>query len=92
MAVSLPTAPIPRDEVKIGNEAVLIRGLSRSEVVRIAKMEPDEAENFVLCCGVGISIEEAAAWRADVPADFASPLIDRICELSGLAEGAQKSG
>jgi hypothetical protein len=94
VAVSLPTQPIPRDEVKIGNEAVLVRGLSRSEVTQLSKYagDVDGAENFVVSCGVGISLEEAAQWRDEVDAEFAAPLIDRICELSGLAEGAQKSG
>ena len=91
MAVSLPREPIPRDEVKIGNEAVLVRGLSRSEVVQLARMEPDAAEDFLVACGCGISLEEAKTWRDEVPPDFPTPLLERIAELSGLSDGAQKS-
>lgn len=92
--MSLPSVPLPRDEVVVGGEKVLVRGLSRSEVLRIAAFQgdPDKAENFIVSCGVGVSLEEAQAWRDSIPPETASPLVDRICELSGLVEGAQKSG
>jgi hypothetical protein len=89
----LPAVPLPRDEVVVAGERVLVRSLSRSEVVRVAEFKdnPDGAEDFILACGVGVSVDEAHAWRDTVDADVAGLVIDRICELSGLTEGAQKS-
>lgn len=91
---ALPAVPLPRDTVDVEGVPVQVRGLSRHEVTKLAAfgVDVDGAENWALACGTDISVDEATAWRAAVPADVAGAVVDRICELSGLAEGAQKSG
>lgn len=92
--MTLPAVPLPRDKVDVGGEQVEVRALSRSEVSRLARFagDNDAAETFVLACGTDLTEEEAQTWRDSVHTDTAGPVIDRICELSGLGEGAQKSG
>lgn len=91
--MSLPPVPLPRDTVDVEGVPVQVRGMSRAEVSKLAGYgsDLDAAENWVLACGCDISMEDAAAWRGAVPADAAGPVIDRICVLSGISEGAQKS-
>jgi len=91
--VSLPVVPLPTDIVSVGGAEVKVRGLSRSETIRLQDFagNMDGAENHVLACGVGVTEDEAAEWRANTPPDVARIVLDRICELSGLDEGAQKS-
>jgi hypothetical protein len=91
--VTLPDVPLPRDTVQVDGVPVAVRGLSRSEVARLSSFagDFDGAENWVLACGAEVSEDEAKAWRAAVPPDAAGLVIDRICELSGITEGAQKS-
>lgn len=91
--MTLPNVPLPTDTVDVAGTPVEVRGMSRSEVAKLASFggDPDGAENFVLACGAGLSVEDAQAWRDSVPADVAGVVLDRIAELSGLVEGAQKS-
>lgn len=92
--MGLPSIPLPKDIVEVGGDKVEVRGLSRAEVIKLQTFngDMDAVENFVLSCGTGVSEDEAKEWRGAVPADEAGNLIDRIVELSGLTEGASKSG
>lgn len=93
--MTLPAVPLPTDKVDVAGEQVEVRGLSRLEVARLGTGvyagKNDDAEVFVLSRGANISEDEARAWLGAVHADVAGPVLDRICELSGLGEGAQKS-
>lgn len=88
----LPSAPLPEDVVTVAGQEVKVRGLSRTEATRLRGLELDAAEIHIVACGAGLTEEEAAEWLGSVLAETAAPVIDRICELSGLVEGAQKSG
>lgn len=92
--MSLPAFPLPRDKVDLAGEQVEVRGLSSYEVAQLAGYAGDRAgaEVFVLSCGAEMTEADAREWLRTVPAEAAAPLVDRIAELSGLAEGAQKSG
>lgn len=92
--MTLPAFPLPRDKVDLAGEQVEVRGLSAYEVGQLAGFTGDRAgaEVFVLACGTEMSEADAKLWLRTVPPEAAAPIIDRICELSGLAEGAQKSG
>lgn len=90
--MTLPTPPLPTDLVVIADQEIKVRGLSRSEATRLRGMELSAAEVHVLACGCGLTETEAAEWLGSVLAEVAAPVLDRICELSGLVEGAQKSG
>lgn len=86
--------PLPRDVVLVEDTKVEVRSLSRAEVTKIQALggDYDAAENWILSCGAEVDEEEATRWRQNVGADVAGIVIDRICELSGLVEGARKSG
>lgn len=97
MGQMLPPVPLPTDTVSVAGTDIVVRGLSRAEATRIAKFngDVDAAESFVLARGVGISEDDAKAWRDATPPDVAGLVVDRIIELSGLTdhpEGATKSG
>lgn len=92
--MTLPVVALPTDVVVVADQEVKVRGLSRAEALRLQTFNGDleEAENHILACGAGVTDEEAREWRHNTAADIVGPVIDRICELSGLFEGAQKSG
>lgn len=92
--MGLPVVPLPRDTVEVAGERVEVRGLSRSEVTRFAGLasDYDAAETFLLACGCDVTTEEANLWRDSVPASAVDPVVARIGQLSGLGEGASKSG
>lgn len=91
--MSLPVVKMPTAVVKIADLDVEVRGLTRAQALRIVtfKDDPDGAEAFVLACGAGVSEAEAQAWRESTPSDDVGLLVDKILEISGLTEGAQKS-
>lgn len=92
--MALPVVALPSASVKIGDAEVEVRSLSRIEARAFFKRyaeDSDASEDFLLSCGVGVSEEEACAWRASTPSDVVDALITAILELSALTEGAQKS-
>lgn len=92
--MNLPAIPLPRDVVNVAGVEVKVRGLSRSEVLRLSKFQgdADAAENFMLTCGLDCDEGQVRVWRESIPATAGDELVERIAELSGLIEGAQKSG
>lgn len=52
----------------------------------------DAVENWILACGAMITEDEAREWRDTTGPEAAGVVVDAICELSGLVDGAQKSG
>lgn len=90
--MGLPVVPLRTDIVRVAGAEIKVRSLSRIESLRLPGAELEWAENFILACGADVTEEEAAEWRGSVGPDVAAPVIDRICELSNLVEGAQKSG
>jgi hypothetical protein len=94
VAVSkLPSEPLARGVVAIGDTKVEYRALSRSEVLELAKFEgdPNGGETHVVACGAEVTPEEAAEWRNTTAPETVGVLVDAILELSKLTEGAQKS-
>lgn len=91
--MSLPDLPLRTDTVVVGDAKVQIRSLSRAEALKVGTFNGDmeAAENWLLACGAGVTEDEAREWRNAVSAEDAGTIIDAICELSGLTEGAQKS-
>lgn len=86
--MGLPKVALPTDIIEVAGEKVEVRGLSRSEVLKLSEYngDPDAAENYILAIGANVSIEEATDWRNSVPADVVSPILERIVQLSGLDE------
>ncbi len=87
---------IPEGTVPLPGGDVIVRGLSRAEVVRLQSCTTTDAlENETLAAGMvepSLTVEEAAAWRA-VPGNNADvrAVSDAILSLSGLGEGDQTS-
>jgi hypothetical protein len=89
---------LPERSVEIeGVGTVRVRGLSRVEAldVRNTGGDVDRAEKKIIFYGLvdpTLTEEEVTAWYAAAPAGEIDQLVNPIVELSGLAEGAAKSG
>jgi hypothetical protein len=70
--------------VDIDGTAVPIKSLSRDEVLKLSRLEPDEAEVLMISSGASIPEEEAIAWRKAVTAEMAGDLLKAIAVLSGI--------
>lgn len=79
-----------------GSGDVEIRGLTRDEALQIAEAGSlAEKDNLLICLGLvnpAMSLADVAAWAGDESAGVLSGLSQRIAELSGMSEGAGKSG
>lgn len=93
--MSLPKIDLPRMMVDVAGTEMSVRGLTRSESLKVAELlnkgDQDAAENYGLSCGCDETEEDMRAWRNSVPSGAVQALVDAIAELSGLNEGAQKS-
>jgi hypothetical protein len=71
---------------------VVVRGLSRAEVVALASVGPDAMEIRTIAAGMvepSLTYEEVEAWRKEASSDVIRPISDAILTLSGLAEGSR---
>lgn len=90
------------EEVDLGGGSVIVRGLSRGEITRAkaaAKGSRENqigtVENHMISTGLvepEMTVDEVAEWLANAPAGDAVNVLETIQQLSGLSEGAQKSG
>jgi hypothetical protein len=75
---------------------VVIRGLTRNEGLAVQKCEDTEdRDNLVISAGLvepRMSVDDVAEWAANEQAGCMTKLSNRIAELSGMVEGAGKSG
>lgn len=89
---------MPEADVEItGKGIVRVRGLSRGEVFRCQKLaESTEAlECKIIAFGMvepAMTEAEVRQWGRNAPAGEFEPVVDKIKELSGLSDGASKSG
>jgi hypothetical protein len=89
-------------EVDLGEGTVTVRGLSRGEITRAKaaakgsrEHQIDAVENHFIAAGLvepEMTVAEVAEWLENAPAGDAVVVMAAIQELSGMAEGAQKSG
>lgn len=74
---------------------VAVRALTRDEVIVMQALgTPGERDNFIIATGMTdpkLSVEDVAAWAAAGDAGDLVAVSDRIAELSGLKQGADKS-
>lgn len=91
------------EEVDLGAGTVIVRGLTRGEIThaRVAASKGSKEnqvatlDNHYIAAGLVepvMTVAEVAEWLEDAPAGDAVAVLSVIQELSGLAEGAQKSG
>lgn len=84
---TLPTKALPTSTVDIDGTAVEVRGLSRSEALRLSthfKDDIDGAESFIIASGTGVTQEQASEWRDATEPATAGIVIDEVLRLSGL--------
>jgi hypothetical protein len=77
---------------------VEIRGLTRNEVYKSEKVENDQGrearDNYLISLGMvnpKLTVEDVAAMGDEGNAGDAVAILERISELSGLKQGADKS-
>lgn len=91
-------AVLPEEVIALpGVGDVRVRGLSRSEALSLAKAkdDPQALEMLIVRLGLvepALSEEECKAWFASAPAGLVDPIVKAVERLSGLGEGAPKSG
>jgi hypothetical protein len=88
---------LPEDDVEVPSMGtVRVRGLSREEVFECQKAKGTQAhERKILHLGMidpAMTEGQAALWQKVSPAGEIEPVVDKIRALSGLDEGADKSG
>lgn len=75
---------------------VAIRSLTRDEALRVSDIA-DSAEkcNYIIATGMTdpkLTVEDVAAWGAEGDVADLQAVMDAIAEISGMQEGAGKSG
>lgn len=93
----LPQVPLHSEMVDVAGTKIEARSLSRAEQLRLGRMtdDPDgveQAEVSLIAWSTGFSEDEVRAWREETPGGVVGVLVDEIVRLSGMGEGAQKSG
>lgn len=93
----LPRPTLPTGTIVLAGTSVDYRSLSRHQAITLNtfKGDPDGAEDYIVACGLGVSIQEAHDWRDNVSLETAGPLIDAILDISGLTDqgdGADPKG
>lgn len=88
---------LPEDDFEIpGVGTVRVRALSRGEVFRVQKLDDVGAyERKVLHFGMvapAMSEIDVGNWQEACPAGELDPVVNKIKELSGLGDDADKSG
>ena len=79
-----------------GIGAVRVRGLSRGEVFMTQQAKGTEAmERKIVALGMvdpPMNEDDVKTWQRNSPAGELEQVVDKIRELSGLGQGADKSG
>jgi hypothetical protein len=90
--MALPVIPLATRTVVLAGHEVTVRALSRAETIKLPtefRGRPDDAEDFMVAQATGVSIGDAAAWRAATHPDLVGELIEAIADLSGLRPKAK---
>lgn len=88
---------IEESDVEVEGVGTLrVRGLTRGEVFEVQQCKTSDAsERKILTLAMvdpPLTEGEARVWQENSPAGEIEPVVDKIRELSGLSEGADKSG
>lgn len=74
---------------------VSVRALTRDEVLLVQDLELADRDNHIISMGMTdpkLSVDDVAAWGGAGDAGDLVAISDAIAELSGLKQGAGKSG
>lgn len=90
----LPKVPLHSEMVAIADTKIEVRSLSRAEQLKLANLngDIDAAEVAMIAMTTGFSEDEVRVWREETPGGVVGALIDDIVRISGMGEGAAKSG
>lgn len=90
----LPQIPLARETLDINGAKVEVRALTRAEAVSIQALGKDVAkiECAVIAYATDTPLAEVESWYLTVPSDVVDPIVATVSRLSGLTEGASKSG
>lgn len=89
---------LPERELDLpGIGTILIRGLSREDVVAMQPLKHDTAalEQRIIELGIvspALSAADVAAWYSTALSGDVDRIVDAITELSGVSKGGPKSG
>lgn len=89
---------IPTEIVDLpGLGKIRVRGLSRAEAVALSGVKDDAAklEQKIILYGMAepsLTVDEVARWYDAAPAGLIDIIVKAVERLSGLGEGAPKSG
>lgn len=79
-----------------GSGSVVLRGMTLDEGMSLNECETQAARNHLLLhygfVSPALSVEDAAAWCANDSVGVLTSVANRISEMSGMQEGAGKSG
>lgn len=88
-ASGMPEADVPQS-----GGAVRVRGLSRKEILKAKDIDDRTAwEAFVIATGMlapTMTVAQVEAWQETALALTIEPIMDKIVELSGMDEGAER--
>lgn len=89
----LPRPALPTGTLDLDGTRVEYRSLSRSQALQLNgyRGREDEAEDFIVSCGTGLTMDEAHAWRDAVSFEIAGQLVEAIIDISGLSESVGKA-
>lgn len=92
--MGLPQIPLNAEMVDVAGTKIEVRSLSRGEQIRLTKFgdDLDAAEVAMIVMATGFSEDEVRVWREETPGHVVGALIDEVVRISGLSDGAQKSG
>lgn len=89
----LPKVTFPTRKLELEGGVVELRALSVHEVRQIQEIDDaNRSDATGLAISAGVTVDEADEWLSSVPADIAALVVRTILELSGIDEGASKSG
>src|SRR5262245_51633579 len=84
---NLPRPTLPNGTIEIEGERVEYRSLSRAQAIELNNYQgrPNEGEDWILACGLDITVDEARAWREAVTTEVGGHLLEAIIDISGLS-------
>lgn len=97
---ALTASRLPTDQIEIpGVGAITVRGLSRFELLLAGKLADDKGtasmEQHMLSMAMvdpEMSVKDVEAWQKASPAGEMAPIVALVNRLSGVGQGADKSG
>lgn len=82
--MGLPRVKMPTSTVDIDGEEVVVFGLSREDIHEMSKLDPADAEVYMISRGCRVDLDEAKAWFSASPIHVVDVVLEKVQELSYL--------